>query len=161
MKTRELQTCDVRTFGRKIDKLKPKELHQHIDRFAASLGERDPKAMMEAVIASVFDQGLPEGSRDEMGRVFDALAGRIPATSANMDQFLRLVALCLAWLRKLVTQEARRQVQAQWHQAHGHDHHHCEDPHCQADHAPEADEGPQPDPLAAGVRSALPQRGPA
>lgn len=160
MKTRELLTCDIKAFGSKIDKIKPKELHQHIDRIAASLGERDPKAMMEAVIASVFDQGLPEDSRDEMGRVFDAVAGRIPATSANMDQFLRLVALCLAWLRKLVNQEARRQVQAQWHQAHGHDQHQCEDPHCHAHHTPEDGPESQPEPgpsvLAAAIRSSLP-----
>jgi hypothetical protein len=159
MKTRELLTCDIKVFGSKIDKIKPKELHQHIDRIATSLGEQDPKAMMEAVIAGVFDHGLPEDSRDEMGRVFDAVAGRIPATSANMDQFLRLVALCLAWLRKIVTQEARRQVQAQWHQSHGHDQHHCEDPHCHAHHTPEDGQESQPEPgpstLAAAIRSDL------
>ena len=155
MKTRELLTCDIKAFGGKIDKLKPKELHQHIDRIAASLGERDAKALMEGVIQSVFNGGLPQDSRDEMGRVFDAVGARIPATSENMDGFLRLVALCLAWLRKVVTQEARRQVQAQWHQAQGHDQRHCEDPHCHAHHTAADGPEPEPDPLTVGVRSAL------
>jgi len=157
MKTRELLTCDIRSFGTKIDKLKPKELHQHIERIATGLGERDPKALMEAVIAGVFDQGLPEHGRDEMARVFDAVGGRIAATSENMDSVLRLVALCLTWLRRTVTQEARRRVQTQWHKSQGHDHHHCEDPDCHADHGPANDPRatPEQNPLAAGVSSAL------
>jgi hypothetical protein len=155
VKTRELLTCDIKAFGTKVDKLKPKELHQHIERIATGLGERDPKALMEAVIAGVFHEGLPEQGRDEMARVFDAIGGRIAATSDNMDAVLRLVALCLTWLRRVVAQEARRKVQAQWHEAHGH--HHCEDPDCHVDHNHgQADEpAPMQDPLAAGVRSVM------
>lgn len=155
MKTRELLTCDIKAFGGKIDKLKSKELRQHIERIATSLGEPDPKALMEAVIESVFNGHLPQDSRDEMSRIFDALGGRIPATSENMDSFLRLVALCLAWLRQVVAQEARRQVQAQWHQAQGHEQRHCEDPNCRGHHAAADGPEPEPDPLTAGVRSAL------
>jgi hypothetical protein len=155
MKTRELLTCDIKSFGTRIDKIKPKELHQHIERIATSLGERDPKALMEAVIASLFDEGLPEHGRDEMARVFDAIEGRIAATSDNMDSFLRLVALSLTWMRKVVTQEARRKVQAQWHETHGHDHHHCEDPDCHSHNGPVDEPETVPAALAAGVRSAI------
>lgn len=155
MKTRELLTCDIKSFGAKIDKIKPKELHQHIERVATSLGERDPKALMEAVIASLFDEGLPEHGRDEMARVFDAIGGRVAATSDNMDGFLRLVALCLTWMRKVVTQEARRKVQAQWHETRGHDHRHCEDPDCRSHHEPVDEPETGLADLAAGVRSAI------
>jgi hypothetical protein len=155
VKTRELLTCDIKAFGAKVGKLKPKELHQHIERIATGLGERDPKALMEAVIAGVFHGGLPEQGRDEMARVFDAIGERIVATSDNMDAVLRLVALCLTWLRRTVNQEARRKVQAQWHQMHGQ--HHCEDPNCHADHDHVQTDvpAPQADPLAVGVRSVL------
>lgn len=163
MKTRDILTCDIKSFGAKTAKLKPKELLQHIERIAVSLGEKDPKALLEAVIDSVFSGKLPEGSGDEMGRVFDALGSRIAPTSQNMDSFLRLVALCLSWLRKLLAQEVRRKVQDRWHEARGHgrghDHDHaCEDPDCHADHG---HDGPEPEitgavvPLTAGVRSAI------
>ena len=60
MKTRELLTCDIRVFSAKVDKLKPKDLYQHIGRVATSLGERDPDAMMDAVIRGIFAGGTPE-----------------------------------------------------------------------------------------------------
>jgi hypothetical protein len=109
MKTRELLTCDIRVFGAKVDRLKPKDLYQHIGRVAASLGERDPDAMMDRVVQGLFAGGdPPDTSSEEMGRVFDAVGGRIVATSDNMETVLRLVALCLAWLRKSVALEARQ-----------------------------------------------------
>ncbi len=159
MKTRDLLTCDIKSFGIKVDKLKPKELLEHIERISTSLGEKEPKALLEAVIDGVFTGKLPEGATEEMGRVFDALGSRIAPTSQNMESFLRLVALCLFWVRKLLAQEARRKVQARWHEARGlhHDHRH-EDPNCQADHS---QAGAEPEasgaisPLAAIVRRAL------
>ncbi len=130
MKTHELLTCDIRVFSAKVDKLKPKDLYEHIGRVAASLGERDPDAMMDAVIQSVFAGGNPpDSSGEEMGRVFDAIGGRIAATSENVETVLRLVALCLAWLRKSVALEARqRKLQKRRSTGHGGDH--CRDPNC-------------------------------
>ena len=149
MKTRELLTCDIRVFSAKVDKLKPKDLYQHIGRVAAALGERDPDAMMDGVIQSLFAGGNPpDSSGEEMGRVFDAIGGRIVATSDNMETVLRLVALCLFWLRKSVALEARqRNLVNRRPVGHGGDQ--CHDPDCR-----EHQEISQT-PVAAVVRSTL------
>ena len=149
MKTRELLTCDIRVFSAKVDKLKPKDLYQHIGRVATSLGERDPDAMMDGVIQRLFAGGAPpDSSGEEMGRVFDAIGGRIVATSDNMETVLRLVALCLAWLRKSVALEAR-QLNLDRRRPAGHAGDHCHDPNCR-EH-----QGLSETPVAAVVRSTL------
>ncbi len=149
MKTRELLTCDIRVFSAKVDKLKPKDIYQHIARIASSLGERDPDAMMDAVVQGLFaGNAPPDSSREEMGRVFDAIGGRIVATSDNIEPVLRLVALCLAWLRKSVALEARARNLAQRRPV-GHAGDHCHDPNCHEHHESSAT------PVAAVVRSTL------
>jgi hypothetical protein len=136
MKTRELLTCDIKVFSAKVDKLKPKDLYQHIGRIATSVGERNPDAMMDAVIQGVFaGESPPDSSREEMGRVFDAIGGRIAVTSDNIETVLRLVALCLTWLRKSVAREARQHNLVQKRPA-GYAHNHCYDPNCHEHHEP-------------------------
>jgi hypothetical protein len=58
-------------------------------------------------------------------------------------------------MRKAVTQAARRDLQARWHQTQGRHAHRCEDPDCHADHGPGDNPHPEPATLAAGVRSVL------
>ena len=99
MKTRELLTCDIKVFSAKVDKLKPKDLYQHIGRVSAPLGERDPGAMMDAVIQSVFAGGNPpDSSGEEMGRVFDAIGGRIHGAEMvgpKGENLAHLLAWCI------------------------------------------------------------------
>jgi hypothetical protein len=109
MKTHELLTCDIRVLITKVDKLKFKDLTEHILRIAASLGEGDPRAMMRAMNQSFFGGATqPHGIREEMERIFDAIGERIAVTSDNMETVLRLVTLCHLWLSKGVALEARQ-----------------------------------------------------
>jgi hypothetical protein len=133
MKTRELLTCDVRTFARKIQTLKVDELQRHVERVARELGVADAGALTEQVVRSVFDaQDLPEDGGEEMRRVLRVLESHMLLTADNEDRALRLVALMGAYLRTAVRRAAREERLAARHaRTHGHPHHHaCDDPAC-------------------------------
>lgn len=133
MKTRELLTCDVHVFGRKIQGLKLKELERHIERICGDLGVKDSEALIDGVIAAVLDeQDLPEDGGEEMRRVLEVLESHILLTQDNEDTALRLVALMVAYLRAAVRRAARDQrLEARATGASGHHHDHaCEDPEC-------------------------------
>jgi hypothetical protein len=127
MKTRELLGCETRVFGERVARMKSKELRRHIERVAVSLGEPDPEELMRVVIDSVFsDQGLPESSHEEMRRVLAAIEGRVGTTEDNQDAILRLMALCVAFLRRGMRQAIRDGRRA----PHPHDADECRDPGC-------------------------------
>ena len=163
MKTRELLTCNVKTFGNRIDALKPKELRRHIAPVATDLGETDADALMNQVVDTLFaNDSMPESASEEMRRVLQTLEERIPVTDENENTVMRLMALCLAFLRSGMRQALREQRLAERHRIrhhlHNHQHggHDCDDPFCE-DHGhlqgsePESDESP----LASGIRSAI------
>ncbi len=155
MKTRALLTCNIKTFSDKVQDMKPKELGRHIGRIAHDLGETDVDALMKHVVDAVFsDAGLPEQHAEEMRRVLGALEERIQITEENEDQVLRLMALCVSFLRQGMRKAIRnRRLTA--HQGHQH-HHHCDDPHCgEMGHEHETEAVPGEDPVAHGVRSVI------
>ena len=158
MKTRVLLACNVKTFGARILTFKPKELRRHIDRIATDLGETDTDAMIAQVVDGLFgDQGLPASSAEEMSRILSSLEGRIPATEANEDALLRLVALCVTFLRLSVRRAVRDQRLAKRNGTDHHGGHHCDDPHCEDHghvHGAPADPGPGESPLVRATRSA-------
>lgn len=157
MKTRELLTCDIKTFGNKLEGMRAKELGRHIGRIAQNLGETDVDALMQRVVDAVFsDEGLPERHSEEMARVLGALEERIQITEDNEDKVLRLMALCVAFLRQGMRHAVRNQRLAERQGHHHHGGHRCDDPHCaEHGHEHEAKAAPAEDPVARGIRSAI------
>lgn len=159
MKTRELLHCDIRTFGDRVRSMKRKELERHVARISSDLGEPDVSSLLESVVNAVFsDDGVPETSTEEMRRVLHALETHFLITEDNQDQVLRLVALCVSFVRqgvKVAAREQRLAARAGHHHNDAH-HHHCEDPHC-AEHGQSL--GPSEEisenPLSSGIRSTL------
>jgi hypothetical protein len=132
MKTRELLACNIKTFGSRILTFKPKELRRHIDRIATDLGETDTDALMAQVVDRLFGaEGLPASSSEEMSRVLSSLEGRIPVTQENEDALLRLMALCVTFLRLGMRRAVREHRLAERKGAGHHDGRHCDDPHCE------------------------------
>ena len=158
MKTRELLACNVKTFVTRIATLKPKELRRHIDRIATDLGETDTDDLMAQVVDRLFgDEGLPASSSEERLRVLSSLEGRIPATEENADALLRLMALCVAFLRQAMRRTLRERRLAKRDGSGHHSGRHCDDPHCEDHghvHGAQADPGPGESALVRAARSA-------
>jgi len=121
MKTRELTHCDIRVFSDRVRKLKAKELHRHIVRVAAKLGEKDADAMIESVVDAIFsDEDVPSTAGEEMDRVLAVLEKRIPLIEENMDTMLRLVGLLMAFFHQGVRQITREKRLAERQKEHHH-----------------------------------------
>lgn len=126
MKTRELLVCDIKTLSAKATRLKPKELYRHIERIAATLGEPDCESLLRSAIDSLFvGDSIPQTSDEEMERVYDAIGKHIVITEDNAETTMRLLALCVFYLRQRVKETAREQRLAQRQT------HHCRDPDCE------------------------------
>lgn len=140
MKTRELLSCDIATFGQRIAHLKQKDLYRHMERISTALGEPDLESLLRSAIACLFaDNTVPESSGEEMERVFDAIGRHIVPTQENADAVMRLLALCVTFLRARIKDAARERRLA----GHAATHDPCDDPGC-AEHgrAHPADERP-------------------
>ena len=134
MKTRELLACEARLLGSRLEGLKPQELRRHIDRIAADLGEPDTDALLSRILEATRSEAKPqgaEGAESGVDRVFRALQGPI-AKGENRLQVLRLMTICMEYLRQVLKQrfkELRRAEQAKHrHDHHRHEGHWCGDP---------------------------------
>lgn len=130
MKTRELLVCDMRALAAKAAHLKPKELYRHMERIAASLGEPNCEALLRTAIDNLFvDGSIPETGQDEMDRVYDAIGKHIVITEDNSETVMRLLALCVFFLRQRVKEAARERRIAE-RRAAPHHGDRCQDPDC-------------------------------
>jgi hypothetical protein len=156
MKTRELLQCDIKTFGARMAQLKPKELYRHMERISAALGEPDLESLLRSAVAGLFVGGtMPQSSDEEMDRVFDAIATHIVPTQENTQDVLRLLALCVSFLRHRIKEAARERRLVERAAGHGA---RCEDPRCaQPGHVHAAQSLPAvPETLLArGIRTAI------